>query len=499
VAESAYPFPQTPATVSRWARMARLFGPSSVLGNKDSNPYGLTVNGLTATVGRGTSGRAEAFVRGFMHTLDAADWSQAVPANTDPNPRIDRIVARLSLTTETVTLARLPGTPAATPAVPPLTQTDTVWDLPLWRFTVPGNSGAPLASLVDDRYFVDVDTGWQGASAIGGDVTASWIARTGTVANAWSSVAWSPSLRLFVVIASAGSATTQVQTSPDGITWTARTIPAAAVQPWSAVCWSPERGLFVAVAANGATNNIMTSPDGITWTQRTSPVAYPLNDVTWAPTLGLFVAVANTGGTGVNLGRVITSPDGITWTARTLGTTAVGSQYNAQAVAWSPELGRLVAAFGNDATSTAQFWYSADGITWTNSPVVPTIRAWRRIVWSPERALFVAVAADAGGYVMTSPDGITWTDRGFVTAAGVAFSAVAWSRELGLFVAVASTSSSAASAPPYPRTYVSPDGVTWSPRPDARNGPAWRGVVWSRELTRFVVVGDAGALATSFA
>jgi hypothetical protein len=493
VAESAYPFPQTPATVSRWARMARLFGPSSVLGNKDSNPYGLTVNGLTATIGRGTSGRAEAFVRGFMHTLDAADWVHAVPANTDPNPRIDRIVARLDLATETVTLRRLPGAPAATPAVPALTQTDTVWDLPLWRFTVPGNSGAPLASLVDDRYFADVDTGWQGASATAGDVTASWLARTPSLAGnvSWNAVAWSPSLRLFVAVAN----TTAVMTSPDGITWTTRNHGFNLV--WSSVCWSPERSLFVAVANSAVTNNIMTSPDGITWTQRTQPNAAALNDVCWAPALGLFVAVGSSGSSTVAAGRCLTSPDGITWTARTLGTITSGSQYAAYAVTWSPELARLVAAFGNEGTSPTTMWYSADGITWTAAAALPTNYAWRDVAWSPERALFVAVGLNVAAPVATSPDGITWTIRtSGLTGTGLQLSGVAWARELGLFVAVASSSSG--TTPPIPRIYVSPDGITWSVRPDPLFGPAWRGVAWCRELSRFVIVGDAGALATSF-
>jgi hypothetical protein len=496
VAETAYPFPQTPATVSRWARMARLFATSTILGSKDSNPYGATVSGLTVTIGRGTTGRAEAWLRGFMHTLDAADWVHAVPVNTDPNPRIDRIVLRLNLTTETITLARLQGTPGATPAIPALTQTDTLWEQPLHRFTVPGNSGAPLANLVDDRSFTDPDTGYQGAASIGGDVTASWIARTtpSAVASAgWSAVAWSPQLRLFVTVATGVNALT----SPDGVTWTQRTHGFAG--NWSAVCWSAERGLFVAVAATGATNNIMTSPDGVTWTQRSQPNAYALNDVTWAPTLGLFVAVANSANSAVAAGRVITSPDGTTWTARTLGTTTAGSQQNAQAVAWSPELNRLVAAFSNDAggsgVSLAQFWYSADGITWTAAANVTAARPWRRIAWSPQRGLFVVVAADTSGYVMTSPDGITWTQRGPIWGS-IAASAVAWSAELGLFVLVASTSTG--TGPSVPRIHVSPDGITWSARPDPMGAPIWRGIVWSRELTRFVAVGDTGLVATSF-
>jgi hypothetical protein len=58
-----------------------------------------------------------------------------------------------------------------------------------------------------------------------------------------------------------------VQTSPDGQTWTTRT-PAAAIS-WEGVCYSEALGLYIAVATSGAIGRVMTSPDGITWTLRT--------------------------------------------------------------------------------------------------------------------------------------------------------------------------------------------------------------------------------------
>jgi hypothetical protein len=48
-----------------------------------------------------------------------------------------------------------------------------------------------------------------------------------------------------------------VMTSPDGITWTARS--SAADNGWTSVTWSAEVGLFVAVAASGTGNRVMTS------------------------------------------------------------------------------------------------------------------------------------------------------------------------------------------------------------------------------------------------
>jgi len=53
-------------------------------------------------------------------------------------------------------------------------------------------------------------------------------------------------------------------TSPDGITWTVRSMPAL---KWVQVSFG--NGLFIAVATNDNVNTIATSPDGINWTQRT--------------------------------------------------------------------------------------------------------------------------------------------------------------------------------------------------------------------------------------
>jgi hypothetical protein len=70
------------------------------------------------------------------------------------------------------------------------------------------------------------------------------------------------------------------------------------------VTWAKELGLLVAVAFSGTGNRVMTSPDGITWTARSSAADNQWLSVTWAKELGLLVAVAFSG-TG---NRVMTSP-----------------------------------------------------------------------------------------------------------------------------------------------------------------------------------------------
>ena len=89
------------------------------------------------------------------------------------------------------------------------------------------------------------------------------------------------------------------QSSDDGATWNNR----AAINGSGTIRYL--NGQFIAVAASG---QIQTSPDGITWTLRTSGTANQLRDVAFGG--GVFAACGNTG-------TVVTSPDGITWTLRT--------------------------------------------------------------------------------------------------------------------------------------------------------------------------------------
>ena len=242
----------------------------------------------------------------------------------------------------------------------------------------------------------------------------TWTGRSVPQANAWLSVCWAPELRIFVAVATTG--TNCVMTSPDGITWTART---PIVNRWWSVCWSAQVGLFVAVADTGP-NYVMSSPDGITWTGRTVPETNLWNSVCWSPQLGLFVAVAY-GGTD---NRVMTSPNGINWTA------ILSAETNPwRIVCWSAELG-LFAAFAS--TGTNRVMTSNNGTTWT-ARLAATNSSWWGACWSAEVEQFVVVASS--GQLMTSSDGITWTSR---TPAQVnVWRSICWSPELGIFAAIA--------------------------------------------------------------
>jgi hypothetical protein len=213
----------------------------------------------------------------------------------------------------------------------------------------------------------------------------TWTARTpATSGTQWTGVCWSPDRRLFVAVGLGGA----VNTSPDGITWTART--AAALNNWQAICWSRLHGLFVAVAGSGTGNRVMTSYDGESWTSRTSP-----SDITWfaitvSERLGRFVAVANASG-GSN---VMTSDDGLTWT---LGTGQANSMFS---VACYDEIGLFAAVGGTGIGNRVAT--STDGLTWTSGVSAADLN-WQSVCVAAELGLLCAVAFDGtGNGVMTS-------------------------------------------------------------------------------------------------
>jgi len=107
--------------------------------------------------------------------------------------------------------------------------------------------------------------------------------------------------------------TGRILTSPDGITWTSRSLPTNdfTVFPISENISSITYGnnLFVAtISSNTIGNSILTSPDGITWTLRKSIVS------TWTKIEffeNTFIAIANSG-----TNQLMISTDGINWIAK---------------------------------------------------------------------------------------------------------------------------------------------------------------------------------------
>lgn len=95
-----------------------------------------------------------AYVKGFFYENDALN-TLAIAANASGNPRLDRIVLRVNFAAQTVRLAVLQGTAAATPALPALTQTyGTTWEISLaYVWVANGFVTITAVEIHDERIF----------------------------------------------------------------------------------------------------------------------------------------------------------------------------------------------------------------------------------------------------------------------------------------------------------------------------------------------------------
>ena len=155
----------------------------------------------------------------------------------------------------------------------------------------------------------------------------------------------------------------------------------------------------------------------------------------------------------------------------------VGGNSTWEGICWSAEQNKFVAIASG---GTNRVMTSPNGITWTEVSGAPA-NGWRCVIWSKEAALFVAVANSGTNRVMTSPNGTTWTERPVPHPTNQLFG-VCWSPELSIFVAVAEWSTDNSN-----RVMTSPNGITWTARATPANNQ-WASVCWSPERALFVAV-----------
>jgi len=235
-----------------------------------------------------------------------------------------------------------------------------------------------------------------------------WTAQTapapGGGSTGWLGVTWSEDLNLLVAV---GTGTTnRIITSPDGINWTAQT-PAFSTTLYS-VAWSPSLGMFVICGGDHSTsstsNKIMTSTNGTVWTAQTSALTAGWFDIVWSPELAMFVVV---GESGTN--AVATSTNGTAWTGRYNSATDVGC------IVWSPELGVFVSGFSFSSGGLISY----DGINWSNPGGVPRMTD---VAWSPELGIFLSVDTFSSSYYSIS--GLTWVAGSTIVTNGICWSSI---------------------------------------------------------------------------
>ena len=261
--------------------------------------------------------------------------------------------------------------------------------------------------------------------------------------------------------------------SSDGIKWE-KTLTRAN----STICeWSPELGLYVSLAFRDLDNNLESyifsyySYDGKTWIYSGSEAARPLIEdfytnpfVAWSPKLGVF--------SGAYYSR-----DGINWIQSLPDSLAT-------AVGWSSFHGMFVAFYQTDA------YYSYDGTTWNTGINSTGISGFGRIACSSSgrfvcQAGIVMPEELTGEGVLYSDDGIIWTSPGVAFPLGGPI----WVEELSTFVASANTGF-------YPYSnettgWISSDGITWSAIDISPTS-------WAPELGRFLCRGGYSQVNKTF-
>ncbi len=272
-----------------------------------------------------------------------------------------------------------------------------------------------------------------------------------------------------VYVAVSGVANGILLSSPDAVTWTARTSNFGN-NIFRGVIFDSALTLFVAYGDN--TISFVTSPDGTTWTTRAHNLALACNQI--ISTAGpLLVAVSSTS----SAGKISTSTNGTAWTARTtnainiLMTVAFGG-------------GMYVAAGGGGATSSGSDCVSSpDGTTWTSrqTEVNGASGSAQGIPAGVSYLNSLFVAHGTRGHIATSTDGLTWTQRSVNTTS--TFTKSAFGAGVWFVCGTAGVG------------YSSPDGTTWTSRTTQFSANAITGIIFDNSL--FVMWGVLGLISTS--
>lgn len=145
-----FPFDSGPGSSigeAQWRKMGRLWLSSGpVQGIADGCQ--VTADGTGGRVVRVQSGQL--WVDGFFGEV-AAQKTLPVSANSSGQPRIDTVVARADVTNNRVELDVVAGTAGASPVAPALTQSATVWEVPLANVAVASGASSFTQGNITDR------------------------------------------------------------------------------------------------------------------------------------------------------------------------------------------------------------------------------------------------------------------------------------------------------------------------------------------------------------
>ena len=148
MAQSSFPFENVDTTETQFSQMFRTLN-AGVNGTPAGTELKVSAGtGLQVSVALG-----QAMVRGHYYISTATELLTIGTANPS-NPRIDTVVLRLDPVANSIVLAVVAGTAAASPVAPTLTQTDAgVFEFPLANVAVAAGAGT-VGAITDRRVFM---------------------------------------------------------------------------------------------------------------------------------------------------------------------------------------------------------------------------------------------------------------------------------------------------------------------------------------------------------
>jgi hypothetical protein len=351
----------------------------------------------------------------------------------------------------------------STNSIPAYLEVDPLGPLGNWHWRNPTpQSGALSSVVVTTNGFL---AGGYGGFVLTSPNAVSWDSVRNDSIPALQNLAFGNGI--FVGVTSTGG----IAVSSDGLNWTNQSLGDGATL--SSVAFG--RGLFVGLTGlnwpgDGRNKAIATSADGVVWTPRDAGTTNPLYGVTYGN--GSFLAVGASG-------TVAASQDGFTW--KEYGT---DTNSTLQAVTFGDNLFVAAGTLSRGVEGfTGLITTSRDGVDWTAGylPFGPL----QAVAWG--NGVFVAAGGGCGKYgcspeLLSSTDGINWTDRSWAQVQGrfgEAYSALTFGQ--GTFIAIRQNGT----------IVTSVDGVRWQTR---NGGVQWQHRMPGEEITLSAVTQGAGTL-----
>lgn len=154
-------------TDAQWQAMFTAIFPDGVVKNGSGSDCQVTAPNSNMTV---VEAAGTAIIRGIYYNNSASN-TLTISAADPTNPRIDIVVIHADLSAKTVAAKVITGTAAPSPTAPALTQTSTVWELPLAQIAVAAGATSLSNSNVTDTRTYGGHYNWVLPSAAAGSVS----------------------------------------------------------------------------------------------------------------------------------------------------------------------------------------------------------------------------------------------------------------------------------------------------------------------------------------